>query len=179
MKSFFLSILTLFFFLSFCSCNKRTETTYYPNGEIKEKYQTRNGKYVGKYNYYYENGVLETKGNFRNGKMDGEWVYYYPDGKIMTIQTIRNGNTLRFDSWDQFGQKVINNGTGTLTIFYPNGSMKSTTSYKNGHLDGTNQSWYSNGLLESEQFFVEGKPIGTWHNWDKEGNMVYEESFED
>ena len=179
MKSFFFKIVILFSLLSINSCNKQVEITYYPNGQIKEKYQLRKGKHNGECIFYYEDGTLEAKGYFRNGKMDGEWIYYYPDGKTMTLQTIRNGNTIRFDSWDQIGQKVIDKGTGTLIIYYPNGSIKSTTSYKKGHLDGTIQSWYPNGLLESEQFFDEGKPKGTWHMWNEEGIVIYEEEFDD
>lgn len=178
MKSVLKYILLSIIVLSLHSCNKKTEVTHYPNGEIKEQYQTRNGQNVGEYVYYYENGVLGTKGKFRKGKMNGEWYYYYPDGKIMTIQTIRKGKTIRFDTWDQSGQKVIDNGTGTITLYYPNGSKKSTITYKNGHFDGTIQSWYFNGTMESEQSFDEGKPIGTWRSWDEEGSLINEEVYE-
>ena len=171
--------ITVTYLLFFSSCKKRTEILYYPDGTIKEKYELKNGKYHGKYCSYYETGLVETNGQFREGVMDGEWRYYYSDGKIMTVQMLRKGNTVRFDSWDQNGNKVINDGTGTLTLYYPDGSKKSTNSYKNGHFDGANQSWYPNGIMESEQFFKEGKPIGIWHTWDENGTVTYEEVFDD
>lgn len=178
MKNLIKFILIIFCFLTCCSDNKELETIYYPNGIIQEQHEKRNGKYDGDSFYYYENGMLQSQGRFKRGKMDGEWNYYYPDGKIMTTQKIKKSKTLVFDCWDQDGHKVVNNGTGTITIYYPNGSIKSINSYKNGHFDGTNINWYPNGLMENEQYFDEGKPIGVWHSWDNEGNMIYEENFD-
>lgn len=173
-----INIIILFFLLSCYSCNRKTEVIYYPNGRVKEKYEQKNGKYDGECSYYYEDGTLQAQGKFKNGKMDGDWIYYYSDGKVMTIQKIQDGETIFFNIWDQKGNKVVNNGTGTIVLYYPNGSIKSTNTYKNGHFNGIIRSWYPDGSLEYEQFFNEGNPIGIWRNWDEEGNLIYEENFD-
>ena len=61
----------------------------------------------------------------RNGQMVGEWKHYYPNGKIMIVEKHnRRGDLKTFDSWDQKGNHVIVDGTGTLVTYYPDGSME-------------------------------------------------------
>lgn len=173
-----LKVLLVFLLLSNYSCNKQIEVVYYSNGIIKEKHELRNGKYDGDSFYYYKDGTLQAKGEFKRGIMDGEWRYYYEDGEIMTVQRIQKGGTVGFDCWDQKGEKVVDNGTGTIVFYYPSGSPQQEITYKNCHFDGINRSWYPNGYLEYEQFFDEGEPVGIWHQWDEKGNVVSEANYD-
>lgn len=178
----FIKIELLFFItLLFTSCHQAEEkVNYYPNGQIKEICSYRNGILDGKQVYYYETGVLYGEGRTRNNEMIGEWRYYYPNGEIMTIEKHnRHGKLLSIDSWDQNGNQVIVNGTGTLVIYYPDGSIKQTTTYKNCHFEGANEGWYPNGVKEHEFFYKDGKPCGIWNFWDENGELEKTENHEE
>ena len=81
-----------------------------------------------------------------------------------------------FDSWDQEGNHVIVDGTGTLVTYYPDGSIEQTATYKNCHFDGSNEGWYPSGQKEHEFFYKDGKPTGVWRTWDENGELTSTEN---
>ena len=62
------------------------KTTYYPNKNIRERYDLSNEgeKKNGKYESYYKNGQMMSKGTLKNNYPVGKWEYYMPSGKIFT-----------------------------------------------------------------------------------------------
>lgn len=178
MNKLFKTMLYALLVLSFCSCHQAEEKVkYYPNGQIEEICTYRNGKMDGKLVVYYETGVLYGEGRMSKNRFVGEWRTYYPDGRIMTIEKYnRRGKLKTFDSWDQKGNHVIVDGTGTLVTYYPNGSIKQMATYKDCHFDGSNEGWYPNGQKEHEFFYKEGKPTGIWHFWNEDGTLYQTEN---
>ena len=178
MNKFFKTMLCASVVLALCSCQQPEEKTkYYPNGQIEEVCGYKNGKMDGKYVAYYETGVLQGEGKMSKGQMVGEWKHYYPDGKIKTIEKHDwRGKLETFDSWDQEGNHVIVDGTGTLVTYYPDGSIEQTATYKNCHFDGSNEGWYPSGQKEHEFFYKDGKPTGVWRTWDENGELTSTEN---
>jgi antitoxin component YwqK of YwqJK toxin-antitoxin module len=130
---------------------------------------------------YYETGTVYSEGKTNNkGVMVGKWVTYYPDGKTRTVEKHnRRGKLKTFDSWDQEGNHVIVNGTGTLVTYYPDGSIEQTVTFKDCRFEGANEGWYPNGQKEHELFYKDGKPIGVWRFWNENGELVLTESYEE
>ena len=145
------------------SCHRTEEITYYPNGQIHEVFNisTRDGKeiMVGPFISYYESGVVQSKGRLNhNSYMVGKWENYYSSGKIMSIVIYDwRGKMKSLNAWDQDGNQAVIDGTGTLELYYPDGSIMSRISYKDNHFDGASEGWYSNGQKEHEYFFFSQK----------------------
>lgn len=151
---------------------------YYPNGSLEEKGKVRNGQFIGDYVYYSEEGIILAEGKFRDGHPVGIWHYYYSDGSILSIQEYnKKGKTVALDCWDQNGNQVVKNGTGTFIKYFPDGSVESIINYKDYGLDGLNEGWYSNGIKEHEFYYKEGKPVGTWRFWDINGILYRTEEY--
>lgn len=162
-----------------CSCHKAIpQIKYYPNGRIEESGFIRDGKPSGDFKYYYSNGNLAGEGKYRRGIPVGVWNYYFENGEIMTIQEYnRKGNTINLNCWDQRGNHAVVNGTGTITKYYPDGTIESIISYKDCYFDGLNGNWYPNGNKMEEITYKDGKPIGTWSYWDEDGKLLWKKEF--
>lgn len=172
-------ILLLVFILIYSSCNKtNVYKKYYPNGSLEEKGKVRNGQFIGDYVYYSEEGIILAEGKFRDGHPVGIWHYYYSDGSILSIQEYnKKGKTVALDCWDQNGNQVVKNGTGTFIKYFPDGSVESIINYKDYKFDGLNEGWYSNGIKEHEFYYQDGKPVGTWRFWDMNGILYRTEEY--
>lgn len=175
----FHSIILFLLLLSTFSCNKpNVYKKYYPDGSLEEKGEVRNGKFTGDYVYYSEKGIILAEGKFRNGHPIGIWYYYYSDGSIQSIQEYnKRGKTVVLDCWDQNGNQVVKNGTGTFIKYFPDGSIESNINYKDYKFDGLNEGWYSNGIKEHEFYYQDGKPVGTWRFWDMNGILYRTEEY--
>jgi antitoxin component YwqK of YwqJK toxin-antitoxin module len=163
--------------LGFASCantNRIEKKTYYPNNAPDEHYYLKDGKKDGEYKSYYENGKLAGYGSFENNLMVGEWKTYYENGSLLSVVNYVLGLQTTMDAWDQKGNHVIVNGTGTLTVYYENGNPKHQSTYKNSKGTGKNISWYENGKKKLEFEIKDGKVISS-KSWDEDGNLLEDE----
>jgi antitoxin component YwqK of YwqJK toxin-antitoxin module len=66
---------------------------YYPNGQLREISNYKNGLLEGEYKWYYDNGQLEEISNWKNDRLDGENKRYsYSDNeKLERISYWKNG----------------------------------------------------------------------------------------
>lgn len=77
------------------SCNEHDEIiTYYPDGQVKEKYTSVNGEINGLYESYYESGNIKYTGEFKDNKRIGKHSTYYDLAKVM----IKRQNIFTLDS---------------------------------------------------------------------------------
>lgn len=58
----------------------QTTYLYYPNGQIKQEQNFRNGAAHGRALFWHENGALAEKGEFRNGLKEGLWQWWSIQG---------------------------------------------------------------------------------------------------
>lgn len=75
-----------------------------------------------------------------------------------------------------FGEKRY---SGLLVSFYPNGSRRSQTPYKDGLKHGTQFTWYGNAKPDSETRFVEGKKQGKHVGWHDNGAIRFQNEYDD
>ena len=88
--------------------------TYWPNGRLKERYETKNGKKHGTYLCFYEtpskqtcpNGHLRLRCNYVQGTKNGQCCEYHTNGQLESLHTYINGNLSgHYRSWHDNGQR--------------------------------------------------------------------------
>jgi antitoxin component YwqK of YwqJK toxin-antitoxin module len=57
-------------------------------------------------------------------------------------------------------------------VFYPNGKIQWTGTYKNGMEEGVWRFYHETGKLKSEQNYSKGKEHGTCTDYDSSGKMI-------
>jgi len=55
---------------------------YHPDGTVKLKGKTQNGKRIGKWEAYYPSGYKWSEAIYRNGQREGDAITYYPNGMM-------------------------------------------------------------------------------------------------
>lgn len=65
--------------------------SYYENGQIKVKYQYKNGEKYGLWKFYYENGYIFSEIEFLNDKYHGQVKNYNSKGMLESIWIYENG----------------------------------------------------------------------------------------
>lgn len=128
-------------------------TEFFENGQMKEKYQLKNGYVFGGYVSWYPNGQKES---------EREYTAYSSSADL---------NYVTYNYWDSLGNQLVTDGMGHLTEYhndysiaaqgkiyktkrsglwkgyYPNGHLHYTEKYKNGELVQGNSI-----LLDSTKF---------------------------
>jgi antitoxin component YwqK of YwqJK toxin-antitoxin module len=107
---------------------------YLENGLIDfSGYYNRETNLYSIWSEYYENGNLKSITN----KINGNYKYYFDNGQLCT-ERIYEGEKLMdvLSNFTKTGEKnnpgTIKNGTGTLNLYYPDGTLKETIEYVNG-----------------------------------------------
>ena len=65
--------------------------TFYKTGELKERYNLKNGIRDGIYTKWYLNGQIGRQANYKAGIMDGELKTWYPNGVVKATYPIISG----------------------------------------------------------------------------------------
>jgi uncharacterized protein len=125
--------------------------TYFTNGKTKDVNHYSNGKIINESYEYDENGTLIT-------------IFLYKTGTLRNIEKInRNDNT---------GKK-----NGVWREFYPDGKLKTETSYKNGVQYGLKKEYDVTGKLTSSINYVEGN-IDLNYSEEDDSIEIKEEKFD-
>lgn len=77
--------------------------TFYPNGNIAELINYRDGKKDGEWIQYYDDGKVRFKGIYVNDDKEGPFTGYYPDGKINLSGGYKAGH--KDGTWSLYGEK--------------------------------------------------------------------------
>ena len=116
---------------------------FYPDGKLREKAYSRNGKLEGRREIYNENGVLTSSGDYVDGKMDGEWIVYFANGEIFARGNFKSNKT-----------------DGVWKMYWENGKINQEVSYKDGVRDGLSLTYDEDGKLYSKMNYKNGKLNG-------------------
>jgi antitoxin component YwqK of YwqJK toxin-antitoxin module len=127
------------------------KVNYYPNSQLKERINYKNGKKDGLYERYYINGQLHYRINYKNGKLNGLYEVWYK-------------NILREKSNYLNGEL-----NGEYDAWWTNGELSDRKNYKNGKRDGISESWYDNGELWIKSNYIDGELDGLYEEWDLDG----------
>ncbi len=140
------------------------EVFYYPSGQPKkEKVYDNPGHVIFK--EWYETGQLKSYEKW-TGSLLAYAEYYDPHG--VRLAGIEEGSGVKTQR-DTFGLLIFTDSfqegkVDNRTIYYPNGSPKEITPYKNGIVEGLRKTYYPSG---------EPKSIETWAGGKQEGTTTY------
>lgn len=62
-------------------------------------------------------------------------------------------------------------------VFFPNGNLQWTGTYKNEMENGTWKYYFENGSLKSEQFYINGKEDGICTDYNQSGKKIKESHY--
>lgn len=100
---------------------------YYENGQVREKYQLKNGHIFGGYVLWYPNGVKA---------LEREYTGY-------SSATGLNHKT--YNAWDSLGNQTVKDGMGELVEYYSNMALSAHGRIHKGMRSGIWKGYYPNG----------------------------------
>ena len=164
-----------------------------------------NGLRQGAVTTYYNTGTISSRVNATDDLLDGILTKYSRDGLVtgreviekgirMTVPAIVEDPVLKKDESvvetdeppntdevieppmiDETGEPFTGTQTGA---YWRSGKKAFERGFKNGYLDGVNNSWAEDGKPEQEGAYVDGKKDGEWKQWNVVGNLITDETFQ-
>jgi antitoxin component YwqK of YwqJK toxin-antitoxin module len=140
--------------------------TYFRNHQLQGIYRVRNGQPWLKKDYY-ENGSVKSicSDTLLNNVAHTFYRLYYVDS---TLQQIRHSAVLKETVF------LVNDTIwdGPLTEFFPDGKIKSVTTYVNGNADGEAKEFWDNGQLNMTWVYSKGLLLNIKDHFNKNGNKM-------
>lgn len=65
--------------------------TFYQTGELKERFEIKDGVREGLYQKWYLNGQIGKQSFYKNGVLDGKLTIWYPNGVVKATYPISKG----------------------------------------------------------------------------------------
>ena len=86
-------IMNRFFLMIFVTAflNAESLETFYQTGELKERFEIKDGVREGMYQKWYLNGQIGKQSFYKNGVLDGELTVWYPNGVVKATYPISKG----------------------------------------------------------------------------------------
>ncbi len=81
--------------------------SWHDTGELKTNglYDSK-GKKSGYWKHWYSSGVMDCEGEYVKDKKNNEWNWYFKNGQISSREIYRKGELLKFEYWDEKGNRV-------------------------------------------------------------------------
>lgn len=133
----------------------------------------------GEYTEYYESGETKQRGKVKEGWRSGEWKTYSLSGQLLETGIYEGGDYRIMKRWNASGQLEIQDGNGTYTAYYDDGTLAQEGTVKNGRFNGNLISYYPSGVILSDCSYKEGKIDGPCSYYEESGNINLEGSFID
>ncbi|MDR1834911.1 MAG: toxin-antitoxin system YwqK family antitoxin [Fusobacteriaceae bacterium] len=138
-------------------------TEYYPDGQIRNETNIKNGISNGLAKYYYQSGVLMMEVTFKNGVYHGHRNQYHRNGNIAAeddfVDGVRGGiRKLYYESGALSGIQNIKNNLleGEEIQYYENGDKKAELNWKNHKKDGTQIEYFPKEKKLRKELWVKG-----------------------
>lgn len=132
---------------------------YYPNGQLKNHYILKDGKYVGLWQSWWDNGQLQSTIPHMDGKEHGEAVEYDRDGTLLKKTQYH---------WDS----ATKTHTAKEYFYYPNGTLKQEQTRINDRLQGVVKEYHDNGKLSISTPYVNHQKHGIQQLYDRTGKSI-------
>lgn len=160
---------------------QQTVVFYNPKGDISSKEYFLDGELNGYTEYFFPKNIKDCDYKYSNGWLE-EMVQYDSTGKVIStckfekgkgtlLRKHFNGKKYAEGSYDHY---MLN---GSFNFYYFDGSILSSTIYKNGEQDGDYKSYFYGGKLSAEGKYAEGDKIGKWSYYFGNGKISEEEIF--
>jgi len=152
--------------LSIISCSDSdTIRKELPSG-MKEVYQVqkKSGEKSGIYRLYYPDGNLFEESDYRQGKLNGQRILYYPSGKKEILESYQNDTiTGTYQMFHENGSLKLKgaykNGvmTGIWKAFYESGALKEEVAFSDNLENGPFIEYYKDGTLKAKGNYINGE----------------------
>lgn len=131
----------------------------YPNGQVMRKYNLKDGKPDGLYQFYNDSGRLVSEQYLKEGIPDGLTTTFYRDGTKQSVTNFKDGLP-----------------QGESSTYYPNGTTKSKSMCTGDLTKPTCESkvYYPEGGLKTESAIANGEFVYAI-SYDKDGRVTSEE----
>jgi len=158
-----------------------TGRSYYRNGNLEEVSTYLNGELDGMDKHYFENGKQDAISNYSEGELDGEYTATY-DNITGGIFWLENGNIIAYSSADKDGKPLkrinLDNGTGDVTAYFPNGNKSIVCRYENGELVGKDLNYAPDGKVVSDKNYELGYRQGVQkYYYDSDTTLKEEDTY--
>lgn len=152
--------------------------SYYENGRPEFKYQYNLGKKTGTWYTYYDNGSTNTVTTYLDDETHGRKEFYCPEGNLQLVRLYEHGRLMGYTYLGTDQAEVtpipLENETGIITAYYPNGKIAREMEYKNGQRVNSYKAYYISGQLENEIHYIDGYYDGTLKEYYPNGNVKVE-----
>lgn len=122
------------------------------NGKTKaKKTYDKSGQQTGIGVEYYESGQVKEKYQLKNGHVFGGYVFWYPNGtkalerEYTGYSTATEINHRTYNAWDSLGNQTVKDGMGNLIEYYEDLSISAKGKIYKGMRSGTWKGYYPNG----------------------------------
>lgn len=113
-----------------------------------------NGKIV-RVTYFYPNGNMMERAEYKNGLQNGLQEYFFKNGNLSQSFEINSENPAFVNNKDSWNHKQYI--VGNNKRYYKNGQlMIEENSNQNGNLDGIQKSYFKSGQLKKQATFQDG-----------------------
>ncbi len=107
-----------------------------------------NGLRQGRWKFFYEDGKLQSEGTYRAGKRDGYFKTYDRKGNLTDLK--KYSEDIEIVDVPEISKLTI------VTEYYPNGKVKSLTTFRENLPDGIRREYDEEGKIISASVFVQG-----------------------
>lgn len=124
---------------------------YYPNGNLNNSGQFKEGLDNGQFDFFYKEGKLKAKRNYVNGTLNGEQINYFNNGSVYANYTVDNDMILYLERYYHDGQ-LMEKGSFEKGLFYGDWEYNIKCSEEhlnliNKHTDDKEYFKYKNGII--------------------------------
>jgi uncharacterized protein len=144
------------------SCTK-TQTDYYPNGQIMSVRHYSGKKLNGNSVWFFDNGAKQQEATYRKDKPEGLMTRWYANGSRQSedhyMNGLKNGLSVGWDeNGNKFEEKTYENDTlnGPYNYWYPSGIVKITGKFSKGLFDGKWEYFSEKGTKVGEGLYEKG-----------------------
>jgi len=156
------------------------KTSFYPNGNIEQKFMYSDGLAHGIYIKMHPGGNTEVAGKYILDKKEGSWFTYNTDSTLVASEVFFNNQlqgekTLFFGSGkkSEIFNYVNGNKHGIWKQFFDEGGIKSEGAYYGNYLNGVVKHYYPNGKIKTKGNFEKRKKEGAWIEYNENGEETH------
>ncbi len=139
------------------------QVEYYRDSKtVQSRCETKNGKKHGLFQSYYPSGRVKSEARYQEGLRVGQVTHYHEDGRVQSVdhyEDMGGGRSVRTTYFDNSRVVKIRVhmkkgvAEGLTQLYYPNGKLKSETTYHDGYRQGPATQYYEDGKVRSLVFF--------------------------
>lgn len=162
-------------------------TEYYPEGQLFQQGQYKDGLKVGEWTYWHANGQVAKKIKYDKGMLEGDWDVLRDNGRKSAHREFKDNK--KHGEWfyyDEEGDIILRQENfqsgereGTWLGRFRSGKKRVEERWTSNKLNGLRTVWSESGQIREEALFRQGKLHGTYRVWSEQGVLLREAEYRD